>query len=364
MLPNIDLIEAKQYMTDKEKALRKKLIRLLLDDGKGHHHKKYAQRLADFIIKIIPVKMDPNFTAGISFEHGTIYISEGFLVDESLFFQLNVLMRHELAHNLLMHEIRMLGYLGEAFPNLWNDSVSLHGIMNSLMDFEISNEKYTDEDKVVVEQMFLNGRTISGLITEKHRADWIDLPLERMVDKIEKEINDIHGQIALGLQAALGRTPDAPDHLTREISSAINVYRDTTSRSYINMPLDDLAKQGFKVGGKSMQPKFLKIIKSIYEKFKQEPLTQPRGLAQLESTIQEIANSHPTKVFVLLHPETGEVLAELHTPEQKEFAIEVLKKYRTEEDEWYHAVMGVMMRNGFNDAKVEEIWTRTRGGND
>lgn len=118
----------KHFMTPREITLRKKLIALLKDDGKGHHHAKYAERLSKFDVNIVPVKENPDFTAAISFDDGVIYISEGFLVDESLFFQLNVLMRHELAHNLLMHQIRMMHKLGIDLGTKVSQSYSLHNI--------------------------------------------------------------------------------------------------------------------------------------------------------------------------------------------------------------------------------------------
>ena len=108
----LEAVLVKHFMTPHEIALRKRLEALLKDDGKGHHHAKYAERLSKFDINIVPVKDDPEFTAAISFDEGVIYISEGFLTDKALFFQLNVLMRHELAHNLLMHQIRMMHKLG------------------------------------------------------------------------------------------------------------------------------------------------------------------------------------------------------------------------------------------------------------
>lgn len=143
----------KHFMTSREITLRKKLVALLKDDGKGHHHAKYAERLSKFDVNIVPVKEDPKFTAAISFDEGVIYISEGFLQDENLFFQLNVLMRHELAHNLLMHQIRMMNKLGMDLGTKVSQSYSLHSIWNVIMDDEISNKKYTDEDKQTVRNM-------------------------------------------------------------------------------------------------------------------------------------------------------------------------------------------------------------------
>ena len=165
----LEAVLVKHFMTPHEIALRKRLEALLKDDGKGHHHAKYAERLSKFDINIVPVKDDPEFTAAISFDEGVIYISEGFLTDKSLFFQLNVLMRHELAHNLLMHQIRMMHKLGVDVGTKVNQSESLSQLWNVIMDDEISNKKYTDEDKKTVRNMWLNGRLIGGLVTEDHR---------------------------------------------------------------------------------------------------------------------------------------------------------------------------------------------------
>jgi hypothetical protein len=109
------LFEARHFMTSTEKKLKNQLIKLLRDDGKGHYHAKYAERLAKFDVNIVPLKEDPHFTAAISYEHGIVYVGEGFLNDPKTFHQLNVVMRHELAHNLLMHEIRMMKKLGNDF---------------------------------------------------------------------------------------------------------------------------------------------------------------------------------------------------------------------------------------------------------
>ena len=121
----LEAVLVKHFMTPHEIALRKRLEALLKDDGKGHHHAKYAERLSKFDINIVPVKDDPKFTAAISFDEGVIYISEGFLTDKSLFFQLNVLMRHELAHNLRRHQIRMMHKLGVDVGTKVNQSESL-----------------------------------------------------------------------------------------------------------------------------------------------------------------------------------------------------------------------------------------------
>ena len=153
-MKNKILLEAnieKHFMTKEERLLRKKLVELLVKN----HHVKYAKRLALFDINIVPlnVKGGKDFTAAISFDEGVIFISEGFLQDEAIFFQLDVLMRHELAHNLMMHQIRMIKKLGDDLAKHFNYSMSIHELINIIEDLEISNTRYTEADKKIVRNM-------------------------------------------------------------------------------------------------------------------------------------------------------------------------------------------------------------------
>ena len=118
------------FMTDRELALKKALINLLRDDGKGHHHAKYAARLEKFDVRIVPLAADPRFTAAISFDEGVIYVGEGLLADPSVFGQLNVILRHELSHNLLMHQIRLMRKIPH-YDKIAK-SVSIHTLINIL----------------------------------------------------------------------------------------------------------------------------------------------------------------------------------------------------------------------------------------
>ena len=351
------LIEAKQHMTPREKQLHKKLIRLLLDDGKGHHHKKYAMRLKDFNIKIVSLKADPNFTAGIVFDTGMIYISEGFLLDESLFFQLNVLMRHELAHNLLMHQIRMMGYLGDDFANKWGVSQSLHDILNIIEDLEISDRIYNQEDMDTVRNMYLNGRVIGGLLTEDQRPEWIDMPLETMYDKLVKEIEAIHAQITKGIQSAVAHHSKPDDLITRTVKDTMAQYGEVDMSSVIDELLDDVAANNFKLKGNTLAPEYNNILKTIYTALKANTVDDK----EVDQLLDQIKTSSPVKSLDLIHPVTGKVIMTLHTPEQKSFAVEVIKKFRSEEEDWYRTVMVVLKQLQYDAATIKEIWDKTRG---
>lgn len=166
--------EKKEFMTKDEMKWKKRLIALLKDDGRGHHHALFAKRLEDFVLKIIyDDAICP--TASISFDDGVININHGFLDDNNpgIFRQLSVLMRHEMSHNLLMHQVRMVrnfqkkyGKTGETRISLSN---SIHELINIIEDYEISNTRYTSEDKDTVRNMWLNGKLIGGLVTEDER---------------------------------------------------------------------------------------------------------------------------------------------------------------------------------------------------
>lgn len=168
MRGNLVFEELGEFSTEDERTLKSKLIKLLRTNG----HNKFADRLNKFSLKIVALEDEPR-TAAISFDTGTIFINEGFLSDPKTFKQLDVLMRHELAHNLMMHQIRMAHELEKKYGNEMgkslSKSVSLHQLLNIIMDDEISNTRYTAEDKKTVQNMVLNGKVIGGLVTELHR---------------------------------------------------------------------------------------------------------------------------------------------------------------------------------------------------
>lgn len=351
------LSEAKRFMTEQEKMLRKKLANLLRDDGQGHHHAKYADRLEKYDVNIVSVEEDPKFTAAISFDEGVIYISEGFLINKSYFHQLNVLMRHELAHNLLMHQIRMMYKVS---PEVWKDlgeSPSLQSMLNVLMDDEISHKKYSDEDKEIVRKMFLNGRTIGGLITEDHRPQWVKMPLEQMYDEMLKEIDQIHAQLRAGLKVTI--PVDQDGHVDPVIHAAMGMmsYTNTQQESMIKGDLATFIKNKCRIktpkGYVLWAPRYRTLATNLGNKLLEEPIDE----IQVEKMLDEIANVKPLESFNLIHPGTGEFLATLVTPEDKEIASSVIKKFRSVYSDWYKKVLNVLTDNAeeLNSSDLADI---------
>ena len=58
---------------------------------------------------------------------------------------------------------------------------------NYAADYEISNRGYTTRDKENIRNIELNGRILSGLVTEDDHPDWVNLSVEEMYDKLIEE---------------------------------------------------------------------------------------------------------------------------------------------------------------------------------
>lgn len=340
---NTLLLEAKHFMTKREKQLKNQLIKLLKDDGKGNRHAKYADRLSKFDINIVSLKADPEFTAAISFDEGIIFVGEGFLVDPETFHQLSVLMRHELAHNLMMHQLRMIKKLGNERWEGFATSHSLHDLLNTIMDDEISNKKYSKADKEIVRNMWLNGRLISGLVTEDHRESWLDLTLEEMFEKIEEEIGAAHSEILSGKGYNISNKNGDIDPIKASIANTLQ-YTNINQESIIKGDLKAFIEKGCYIPGEKswyqLAPNYRAIIEKIYNSLTEDAIANDA----LELLLKDIAKSSPTQVLSLTHPTTNQLIVKLRNPEEKSIAMNTLKKFRSEYDEWYNKVFDAVQK--------------------
>lgn len=324
----------RHFMTDRERKVKKALCQLLINRG----HRKYAERFWKFDFNIIDSKKHPDFTAAISFDEATVFISDGFLgTSEAIFNQLDVLLRHELAHNLMMHQIRLMHVFKRMHKNDPNEayehikySASLHHILNIIEDFEISNKRYTDADKKIVKAMTLNGRVISGLITEEHRTNWANMPLEVMYNELSNELIAINSAIRSDpywqprskiekgerIYDPIDITGSGLDAGTRAIAG----YRDIMKPSGIRAPIEVFIKSKH---FNRYADIYKKLITTIYEAFKDfESDAEKQDLLEI---VKNIAETGPQETFEIVHPKTGEVVITLYTPEDKVLANEVLK---------------------------------------
>lgn len=316
----------RHFMTDRERRVKKALCQLLIDKG----HRKYAERFWKLDFNIIDSSKHPDFTAAISFDEATVFISDGFLGSgQGIFNQLDVLLRHELAHNLMMHQIRLMYVFKKLHANDPDEayehirySASLHDILNCIEDFEISNKRYTSADKKTVRAMQLNGRVIGGLVTEDHRSNWENMSLEMMYDELSKELIQINSAIRSDpdWKPIKAGTYDQVDMLKASGAKIISAYSDFMRPSGIRAPLDVFMKtKAFS----NYADIYKKLIEKLYETFKDfETETEKQELLDI---VKEISLTDPQEVFDITHPKSGEVVYTLYTPEDKMLASEVLK---------------------------------------
>ena len=327
---NRALIESSEitrhFMTATERQLKKKLCQLLIDKG----HRKYAERFWKLDFNIVDSKKHPDFTAAISFDEATVYISDGFLGSgEGIFNQLDVLLRHELAHNLMMHQIRLM-YLfkklhandpDEAYERI-RYSATLHTLLNIIEDFEISNKCYTSEDKQIVRNMQLNGRVIGGLVTEDLRG-WDRLSLEDMYEELSNEIIKINGEIRSNpyWQPKAGSKQDTIDPIDFQSAKAVMLYKDYMRPSGIRAPMDVFIKS--KTFSKNFPEVYQKLFIKLYDELKD--LTSEADQQLLLDIVQEVSDTSPQETFEVKHPIKGHKICTLYTPEDKLWVNNVLK---------------------------------------
>jgi len=359
---NSQLTEANNYYRDDnivtgvENRFKKDLSTLLAKQG----YNRYKKRLEAFNIRIL-FPGDPEFdqitTAAISFDDMTIYVNAGMLnldyykkhgnfkefgdinKGQYNFEQMSMLIRHELSHNLLMHQIRMIKKLSDKFPELkLRTSSSLHKLLNILEDFEISNKRYTDKDKELVRHTYLNGCFISGLVTEDHRGDWAKMSLEDMYDAIKAEIYDIENvnskankfKSGYGPYGALGKDSDwwgKPDYnaVLTQASTEVNAYKNKMDESSI-YDFNELNQTINYV--KSINPELGKSFETIANSLK-ATIVDDKNTAYTQQDIEKFITAVQDSAFDetvdLINNNTGEVICEhITTPEEKMFTIEVL----------------------------------------
>ena len=316
----------RHFMTDRERRVKKALCQLLIDKG----HRKYAERFWKLDFNIIDSSKHPDFTAAISFDEATVFISDGFLGSgQGIFNQLDVLLRHELAHNLMMHQIRLMYVFKKLHANDPDEayehirySASLHEILNCIEDFEISNKRYTSTDKKIVRTMQLNGRVIGGLVTEDHRASWEHMSLEMMYDELSKELIKINSAIRSdpNWRPIKDGTYDQMDMLKVNGAKLISAYSDFMKPSGIRAPIDVFMKTK---SYNSFADIYKKLIEKLYDAFKD--FESDAEKQELLDIVEEISLTDPQEVFDITHPKTGEVVYTLYTPEDKMLASDVLK---------------------------------------
>jgi hypothetical protein len=362
----------KHFMTKREREVRHDLCKLLIKNN----HRQYARRFWELDLNLVDSSKEPNFIAAISFDEATVFISDAFLNGgPSIFNQLDTVLRHELAHNLMMHQIRMMHTFKQKFASENPDeayeqikySVSLHELINWIEDFEISNTRYSNADKQLARALKLNGREIHGLVTEDHRDAWKDMSLESMYYALSAELAAINTSLRNDPNwrpIKAGSTTGEIDGLALKGASLIYGYMDTNAYSELDsygITLDDIEAD---TGDFSKYPApAKKIIKLVYDTFKSYKADNRQ--ADVKKVLDDIAASGPEESVTIKHPDTGAKIVTLYSADFKIVISNLLKKIIEEPiklpqsfvDAWTK-VMQIVPPENLSDEALDDLISR------
>lgn len=197
-------------MTRTEELGKREIMKLLAKQG----YKAYAKLLDLFDLNITD---DPNVVAYMQPGKARIVVNRNLRLN-----QISTVVRHEILHEYLKHQDRLMKHLAKQ-AHLDYDTLSdmdLKELQNKLYsnqifniagDYEISNKGYTEADKDIVHNLWLNGQQVRGLVTEDDHPDWVNLSVEEMYDKLNKEMNNQENQLKQQLQDRSNKQRDQSD---------------------------------------------------------------------------------------------------------------------------------------------------------
>ena len=163
-------------MTELEKLAKDQIIQKLNSEG----YPSYAKLFALFDLKLTD---NPNTVGAMIPNKAVMIINKNLDID-----QVSVIVRHEILHEYLTHQLRMEQKLG---ADVWaKRTPAMHRQSNFAGDYEISNLGYTEEDKNVVRHIVIGDKIISGLVTEDDHPDWVNKSFEEIYDLLQDKIDD------------------------------------------------------------------------------------------------------------------------------------------------------------------------------
>ena len=196
---------------------KQQIIKILREQG----YPRYAKLVSLFDIYLTD---DPNVIGYMVPGKARIVLNEGLNI-----YQVSVIVRHEVLHEFFTHYERQV-----AFDSAHKELGSNHELANIAADYEISNRGYTSDDKANVRSIKLNGKLLSGLVTEDHYPEWKGLSFEEMYEKLLKEqqtneeaLKDLLDQ----LKKVSGKSLEDLDDLLDKMSDAADDAEDDSSTS-------------------------------------------------------------------------------------------------------------------------------------
>ena len=157
-------------MTRREQQAKQEILKILLEEG----YKTYSKLFDMFDLNLTK---DPNVVGYMEPAKARIVVNENLSID-----QVSFVVRHEILHEYLDHQLRMQQHMGK--DEYDKRTSSIHQLINIAADYEISNRGYTNKDKRTARNIHLGDKVVSGLVTEIDHPDWTKLTLEQMFDKL------------------------------------------------------------------------------------------------------------------------------------------------------------------------------------
>ena len=210
-----------------DEATKQEVLAMLIEEGYG----TYARRLKEFKFLVKDMHLgEPIEVAAMFPNTGDIVINPCFLVDApdgKIFKQVSTIVRHELLHFLLVHEMRFKEHLEATDPDFEKDyrRASIHRLANIAMDWDLSREGYDDHDKEVAKNLTLNGQVLGGLVLEEDRPEWLDKSMEEMFDLLKQE----HDKYVEEAQKA------KKEQEKQKSEIEVNVHKASHSPEYVQM---------------------------------------------------------------------------------------------------------------------------------
>jgi hypothetical protein len=252
----------------------------------------------------------------------------------------------------MQHQIRMMHKLIEKYGKDGGTRISmsqsLHHLINIIEDFEISNERYTEADKIVVKNMLLAGKEIPGLVTEEIRQGWKTMSVLQMFDKMNEEIEGLQQGILASWQSSdLNKVGNEKDYMHGNIKNTASLYVDVKApTNFIGSVEKFLKNQALYhfwpfdriengrpvlciVKCSSLPDVYQQIVKDIfdtiskgYEDANGETMFYTKQLVR--DYIEQVSKTNVLQTVSLTTPNNKEFLT-LYTPEEKLIATDTLK---------------------------------------
>ena len=182
-------------MTKREQRAKSQIMGILGKQG----YPTYARLLQLFDLHLTK---DPDVIAYMISNKAIIVINEGLDIE-----QVSTVVRHEILHEYLSHQLRMERHL--------NGKPENHTQVNIAGDYEISNRGYTEKDKQIARSIVLNGKILSGLVTEDQHPDWVNLSYEEMYDRLASEMSQEEQEMSDALD---NQNPDSEIQQAEEVA--------------------------------------------------------------------------------------------------------------------------------------------------